>query len=114
MMNSNHRVYTVVESSVGTTGGRYSGVTPEQAARKAGRILFRKANDELESVKFTIRETGTQNERSYETVRVMRQNPLTLTIAGKTFVSEHEYITIVSSNTGKGRRSSRRSPRACR
>lgn len=38
----NKRSFTVSESSIGFAGGRYISKTPEAAAKKAGRQLFRK------------------------------------------------------------------------
>jgi hypothetical protein len=51
------RSFKVEWSSSNATGGRYKGDTPEQAAKKAGRQLFKRVDGKVESIKFTIVET---------------------------------------------------------
>jgi len=81
------RTFTVFDSSIGFKGGRYISKTPEAAARKAGRQLFRRFFRDPASegvtvapvVDFSIRETGDGDAkkaiRKYEATRETKDTP---------------------------------------
>lgn len=51
------RSFKVDWSSIAAIGGRYKGDTPEQAAKKAGRQLFKRTKTPADSIQFSIVET---------------------------------------------------------
>ena len=62
------RTFTVVSCSVGKAGGRYAGISPMAAAKKAA---IKRLSDSVSKMNITIRETGSKNKKelSYTVVR---------------------------------------------
>lgn len=96
------RYFKVAGSGIGFEGGRYSGETPEQAARKAGRQLWRKVETESEYkrfdktsvLKFILVETtqgSSKRTYSYKVEKKRKPAPEKIALNGVTFVSNFDY-----------------------
>lgn len=84
--SSQTRYYVVAKTSSGSTGGRYASKSgPASAAKKAASKRFGRGN----SVRLTVRETGTAKEFMYVAKRIKLANPVVRKIDGKTIVSEY-------------------------
>jgi len=103
-MSEEKRTFAVEGSSIGFRGGHYTGTTPAQAAKKAGKALFqRAANNEhfrryknVKSIKIMLRETtrtSTHEEFYYEVHRTEKKTPVTRKIAGVEVVYKYDYHT---------------------
>jgi len=98
------RNFAVEGSSIGFRGGHYTGTTPAQAAKKAGKALFQRVDKNphfrryknAKSVKVMLRETtrtSTHEEFYYEIFRVEKKNPVKRTIAGVEVEYKFDYHT---------------------
>jgi hypothetical protein len=97
------RSFTVSESSIGFSGGRYISKTPEAAAKKAGRQLFRKkgaASLRAKAPKITFVITETTREkggvrrtepRKYTVTRVQKAVPDVFVRGGVKIIVNYDY-----------------------
>jgi len=103
-MSEEKRTFAVEGSSIGFRGGHYTGSTPAQAAKKAGKALFQRVaknvhfrrHKNAKSIKIMLRETtrtSTHEEFYYEVHRTEKKNPITRTIAGVEVVYKYDYHT---------------------
>ena len=90
-----NRYFTIVESSIGFTGGRYNG-EKNGAAKKAGSRLFRVAGgDASKTITFTLRETtrGSAHHQSrYQASMKMLDKPVE--IKYKKDDGSKDYVTV--------------------
>lgn len=127
------RSFTVLNSSTGSTGGRYISASPEAAAKKAGRQLFRKkeakglAKKKAPKITFTIVETTREaggarksEPREYTVTRTEKKNPETFVRGGVEITVNYDYnivaggvsaATTSPTRTTSPRRTTSRSPR---
>lgn len=90
------KTYTVEESHINVTGGRYKSNSPMAAARKAATKLFKKAQEKassksLKKISFSIRETTSGSDKkifAYVATRVKLAQPLVRVINGKEIVNK--------------------------
>jgi hypothetical protein len=103
-MSEEKRNFAVEGSSIGFRGGHYTGLTPVQAAKKAGKALFQRVDKNphfrryknVKSIKVMLRETtrtSTHEEFYYEIHRVEKKNPVKRTIAGVEVEYKFDYHT---------------------
>jgi len=102
--------YTVHESDLGFTGGRYKSKTPSGAAKKAATRMFRTTNKK--SVVFTIRQTTQGTDKKlykYRANQVKLDKPFILTIKGvqieykyKVDITPLDITTATNKSTMKG------------
>ena len=102
------RSFTVSESSVGFAGGRYISKTPEAAAKKAGRQLFRKKEaaglikrSKTPKITFVISETTRETNghrrtepRKYTVSRIKKDKPEILARGGVEIVVNFDYKVV--------------------
>lgn len=100
--------YTIEQSDINFSGGRYLSLNPYTAAKKAANQLFRKINNEekykkfksTKTLKFTLRETTSgsiKKEFTYKATQVKLDKPIIITIKGKEIVYKYK-INITSLN----------------
>lgn len=93
------RTFTVAESSIGVTGGRYLSRNATQASLKAAKQQFRRVPEDQTEVSFTLREIkprvkGVKRPTvliQYHAEKKLREKPLTLTLNGTTVVVKYEF-----------------------
>jgi len=103
------RSFTVSSSSIGATGGRYISTSPAEAAKKAGRQLFRKKEakslikKKAPKITFTILETtreaggARKNEpREYTVTRTEKKKPETFVRGGVEITVNFDYKVVAS------------------
>jgi hypothetical protein len=89
------KTYTVEESCINVTGGRYKSNSPLAAAKKAATKLFKKAQSKpssksLKKISFCIRETTSGSDKklfAYVATRVKLAQPLVRVINGVEIVN---------------------------
>ena len=92
------RTFTVEESCINVSGGRYVSETPSGAAKKAATKLFQKAKNSkkyksLRKITFTVRETtsgSNKTEYNYSAVREKLKEPVRRVINGVTIINEYK------------------------
>jgi hypothetical protein len=97
------RTFTIANSCVDSSGGRYKSATPASAAKKAASKLFKKAKaiakyKNIRRITFSIRETTVGSDKNvydYKANRVKLDKPVVRVIAGKEIVN-HFKIEIVA------------------
>lgn len=112
MSQNEQRTFTVQGSEIGVNGGTYRSSSPSSAAKKASRILFRKAKQGAKSIKFILRETTRGSEHKayfYEgfihyldTPKVINRNGTEIQITKEVKIKtcqHHEMGTIAVSQT---------------
>lgn len=99
------RSFTVSESSIGFSGGRYISKTPEAAAKKAGRQLFRKKEaagllkrSKAPKITFVVSETTREKAgvrrtepRKYTVTRIQKAKPDVFVRGGVEIVVNFDY-----------------------
>lgn len=93
------RTFTVAESSVDVTGGRYLSRNATQASLKAAKQQFRRAGDDVTQVTFTLREIKPRVKGvkrpvvlvKYKAEKKLREKPLELKLNGTTVVVRYEF-----------------------
>lgn len=83
--------YTVHESDIGFTGGRYKSKSPSSAAKKAASRMFKMTNKK--HIVFTIRQTtqGTNKKMyKYRAENVKLDKPVILNIKGVEIIYNHK------------------------
>jgi hypothetical protein len=102
--DNSKRTFSIEGSSIGFRGGRYVGLTPVQAAKKAGKALFTRIDNnahfrrykKAKVVKFMLRETtkgSVHDEYFYQVKRVEKKEPVVAKINGVDVVYKHDYVT---------------------
>lgn len=89
------RTFTVQSSSSGTKGGRYKGVQPLGAARKAARVIM--VASKSKSCSFVLRETtqgSAKREFSYRGSYVKLKTPKTRTLPNGTTLTQTEAVDV--------------------
>jgi hypothetical protein len=87
---SESKNYTVISSSIGGTGGRYTSASgPAAAAKKAASQRLRGASGN-NKVRLTVRQLGSDREFKYEATRVKLAKPVVRKIKGVTITSEYK------------------------
>ena len=85
--------YTVISSSMGKPGGRYSSNNgPAAAAKKAASQRFRGASAGSNKMRLTVRQLGSDREFKYEATRVKLPKPFVRKIKGVTITSEYQVV----------------------
>lgn len=94
-MEDGKRSFTIEDSSVDVTGGRYISKTPAAAAKKAAHQLF-KAKPGHKSIKIVIKETTSASAHKfyyYHAKKVMYSQPYPTRKIGDNIVTfKHEYV----------------------
>jgi hypothetical protein len=89
MASADANNYTVVATSMGATGGRYTSKSgPAAAAKKAASQRLRKGSGS--KITLTVRQLGSDKEFKYEATRVKLAKPVVRKIKGVTVTSEYE------------------------
>lgn len=94
------RVFSVKESSVDIKGGRYHSKVVTQAAQKAAKQLFRKADDSMTEITFTLREMKRRTKGasprtktySFSATKQKRDVPLRIDLDGKEILIENDFV----------------------
>lgn len=94
------RVFSVKESSVDIKGGRYHSKVVTQAAQKAAKQLFRKADDSVTELTFTLREMKRRTKGAsprtktyaFSATKKKRDVPLRIDLDGKQIVIENDFV----------------------
>lgn len=91
MAKSESKNYTVIASSIGGSGGRYTSASgPAAAAKKAASQRLRGASSGTNKVRLTMRQLGSDREFKYEATRVKLAKPVVRKIKGVTITSEYK------------------------
>lgn len=97
------RTFTVDNSGIDVSGGRYVSDVPSQAAKKAASKLFAKAKSSpkhkaVKTITFSIRETTRNSDKSqfkYKATQKALPKPIVRVINGKEIINKYE-IKIVA------------------
>ena len=111
-MEDKKRSFTVTASSIGATGGRYISTSPEAAAKKAGRQLFRKKEaksllkKKAPKITFMITETTREaggsrksEPREYTVTRTEKNKPETFVRGGVEITVNFDYKVVATSSS---------------
>lgn len=97
---SSKRVFSVKESSVDIKGGRYHSKVVTQAAQKAAKQLFRKADASVTEITFTLREmkkrakgmSPRNKTYAFSAEKRKRDTPLRIKLEDKEIVIENDFV----------------------
>ncbi len=98
------RYFTVTKSSSGDVGGRYSSKSgPAAAAKKAASKRFQgSSTGGKNKIRLTIRETGTNDEFTYDAERIKLDKPIVRKINGSTITSKYRIEVKKAAATTRG------------